>query len=178
MPKLGSLPIRQVFLLAFIVEYLAGQFSIYEELDPEKNIPDSDITILSIASAVYDSLNPESASLLVQLSILTQQEVHFLESLERDEKQLNIDDFSRLKLLVSDLWSDVNIQSVNGFLRQRLVVTSGAQYRWAGEIYKNNFVGRFIGERDPLELDIFDYSSFFLMRDIEKSRWIIGNYQI
>ena len=77
----GLLPIRLGLAFFVYLSLLVGQIDLLEDFDPEQSIPESDLFILSTAQNLHKGLTVQSAHLLIQLSILTKEEINALDVL-------------------------------------------------------------------------------------------------
>ena len=77
----GLLPIRLGLAFFVYLSLLVGQIDLLEDFDPEQSITESDLFILSTAQNLHKDLTVQSAHLLIQLSILTKEEINALDGI-------------------------------------------------------------------------------------------------
>jgi len=104
---------KLVLVLLVIHSIILSQFEVIESLDPEKYLPESDLIILMTAKTIYPSLSPESASLLLELSFLTDDETQAIWKYSKNQIQ-NLDPFPRLQILINELWGGNESPDING----------------------------------------------------------------
>ena len=168
---------KLVLVLLVIHSIILSQFEVIESLDPEKSLPESDLIILMTAKTIYPSLSPESASLLLELSFLTDDETQAIWKYSKNQIQ-NLDPFPRLQILINELWGGNESPDINGIFVHRINVTETIQYKWRSEMNYSRFTLGMLGERDGDELNILDYYSLFLKTDAGDWNYIFGNFQI
>ena len=105
----GLLPIRLGLAFFVYLSLLVGQIDLLEDFDPEQSIPESDLFILSTAQNLHKGLTAQSAHLLIQLSILTKEEISALDGIVNGKDDIQYK------------WSgEVNLHNINiGFLGER-----------------------------------------------------------
>ena len=154
-----------------------GQFSIYEDFDPEESLPESDLVILNTVQTLYDSLSPEAAVLLSQLSFLSDSEIKALDQIVSGEGH-NLIHNTRLYELENTLWGNASSEALKGAFIQRVNMTDDIQYKWISEINFDRFTLGLVVEKDPGEANILDHHSLFLQKHQGDLDYTIGHYQI
>ena len=174
---LASSLIRLVLITLIFHKVSFSQYEVFEAFDPEKTLPESDLVVLNNAKALHQSLTPESAFLLSQLSFLSHEEVHALGQVSADELN-NLDHYQRLKMLSEELWKGKNELNIQGSFIHRINRTEGVHYKWFGDLNFEQFRIGLFGERDAEEINILDHYSVFLKTKYQDYDYTIGNFQM
>ena len=174
---LASSLIRLVLITLIFHKVSFSQYEVFEAFDPEKTLPESDLVILNNAKALHQSLTPESAFILSQLSFLSHEEVHALGQVSAGELN-NLDHYQRLKMLSEELWKGKNELNIQGSFIHRINRTEGVQYKWFGDLNFEQFRIGLFGERDAEEINILDHYSVFLKTKYQDYDYTIGNFQM
>jgi hypothetical protein len=174
---LASSLIRLVLITLIFHKVSFSQYEVFEAFDPEKTLPESDLVILNNAKALHQSLTPESAFLLSQLSFLSHEEVHALGQVSTGELN-NLDHYQRLKMLSEELWKGKNELNIQGSFIHRINRTEGVHYKWFGDLNFEQFRIGLFGERDAEEINILDHYSVFLKTKYQDYDYTIGNFQM
>ena len=96
----GLLPIRLGLAFFVYLSLLIGQIDLLDDFDPEQSIPESDFFILSTAQNLHKGLTAQSAHLLIQLSILTKEEINALDGIVNGKASVQIKKHPRLSKII------------------------------------------------------------------------------
>ena len=151
----GLLPIRLGLAFFVYLSLLVGQIDLLEDFDPEQSIPESDLFILSTAQNLHKGLTAQSAHLLIQLSILTKEEINALDGIVNGKASVQIEKHPRLSKIIKTLWPKETSESITGAILYKMNVKDDIQYKWSGEVNLHNINIGFLGERDGYEKKYF-----------------------
>jgi len=168
--------IKRAFLTLFYLSLLAGQPDIFESFDPEHGLPESDLVILDHAQIFYDTLSTESASLLSQLSFLSESDATALAAFNSDQTS-SFNASAQLNQLIKLLWLEKDDKQKRGLVRYKMNLGEDVQYRWKFEHYFENSQVGIIGERDSYEPSAIDYASLFYKTNIFETDVTLGHFQ-
>ena len=174
----GLLPIRLGLAFFVYLSLLVGQIDLLEDFDPEQSIPESDLFILSTAQNLHKGLTAQSAHLLIQLSILTKEEINALDGIVNGKASVQIEKYPRLSKIIKTLWPKETSESITGAILYKMNVKDDIQYKWSGEVNLHNINIGFLGERDGYEKNILDHRSLFIQKHRNDKTVIIGDFQM
>ena len=151
----GLLLIRLGLAFFVYLSLLIGQIDLLDDFDPEQSIPESDFFILSTAQNLHKGLTAQSAHLLIQLSILTKEEINALDSIVNGKASVQIKKHPRLSKIIKTLWPKEISESITGAILYKMNIKDDIQYKWSGEVNLHNINIGFLGERDGYEKKYF-----------------------
>ena len=162
----GLLPVRLGLAFFVYLSLLVGPIDLLEDFDPEQSIPESDLFILSTAQNLHKGLTAQSAHLLIQLSILTKEEINALDGIMNGKVLVQIEKHPRLSKIIKTLWPKETSESITGAILYKMNVKDDIQYKWSGEVNLHNINIGFLGERDGYE-KIFWITAHYLSKNTE-----------
>ena len=121
-------------------------------------------SFLSTAQNLHKGLTAQSAHLLIQLSILTKEEINALDGIVNGKTSVQIEKHPRLTKIIKTLWSKETSESITGAILYKMNVKDDIQYKWSGEVNLYNINIGFLGERDGYEKNILDHHSLFIQK--------------
>lgn len=143
---------------------------------------EEDLFLLEDLLSIRGGISKYSLLLLTELSTLSEKEIDRLKYFSRQKQPEYILNSRNISLGVRSVLEQLEKKNtlvlVSSEIRHLTTAGNDLRYRWRGKTTFPTYTFGYLLERDPKELKIVDFASFYLSGQYKKLTWILGDHQI